>query len=144
MASPAGRGRRNYQLRRGVWGSTSSLLSAIAGKATYRTAAPRARVSACGTRAGASPSCTGPRRRRSRLRTLPEEEFARDFSCRSIPVFWSAMSERLQPPVPNVMTASAIGTVRILIVDDEPLARDCMRLALHDVPGVTIVAEVGD
>jgi len=54
------------------------------------------------------------------------------------------MSERLQPPVPNVMTAPAIGTVRILIVDDEPLARDCMRLALHDVPGVTIVAEVGD
>jgi two-component system LytT family response regulator len=42
------------------------------------------------------------------------------------------------------MSASATGTVRVLIVDDEPLARDCMRLALHGVPGVTIVAECGD
>jgi len=32
----------------------------------------------------------------------------------------------------------------VLIVDDEPLARDCMRLALHGLPGVTIVAECGD
>jgi two-component system, LytTR family, response regulator len=42
------------------------------------------------------------------------------------------------------MTSSGTGTVRVLIVDDEPLARDCMRLALHGVPGVTIVAECGD
>ncbi|HEX5072437.1 MAG TPA: LytTR family DNA-binding domain-containing protein [Gemmatimonadaceae bacterium] len=54
------------------------------------------------------------------------------------------MSLRPQPLVPNVMTAPATGTVRVLIVDDEPLARDCMRLALHGVPGVTIVAECGD
>ena len=32
----------------------------------------------------------------------------------------------------------------MLIVDDEPLARDCMRLALRGVPGVKIVAECGD
>jgi len=50
----------------------------------------------------------------------------------------------LQQPVPNVMNPAATGTVRVLIVDDEPLARDCMRLALHGVPGVTIVAECGD
>ncbi len=54
------------------------------------------------------------------------------------------MSQILQQPVPNVMRPSAAGTVRVLIVDDEPLARDCMRLALHGVPGVTIVAECGD
>ena len=45
--------------------------------------------------------------------------------------------------VPNV-AAPAAGTVRVLIVDDEPLARDCMRLALRGVPGVRIVAECGD
>ncbi len=54
------------------------------------------------------------------------------------------MSQMLQQPVPNVMRPSAAGTVRVLIVDDEPLARDCMRLALHGMPGVTIVAECGD
>jgi len=46
--------------------------------------------------------------------------------------------------VPNVATAPAVATVRVLIVDDEPLARDCMRLALRHAPGVTIVAECGD
>ena len=45
--------------------------------------------------------------------------------------------------VPNVAAAAA-GTVRVLIVDDEPLARDCMRLALRGVPGVSIVGECGD
>ena len=45
--------------------------------------------------------------------------------------------------VPNV-AAPAAGTVRVLIVDDEPLARDCMRLALRGVPDVSIVAECGD
>jgi two-component system LytT family response regulator len=45
--------------------------------------------------------------------------------------------------VPNV-AAPAAGTVRVLIVDDEPLARDCMRLALRGVPGVHIVGECGD
>ena len=49
-----------------------------------------------------------------------------------------------QPPVPNVTSPVAAGTIRVLIVDDEPLARDCMRLALHGVPGVSIVAECGD
>jgi two-component system LytT family response regulator len=33
---------------------------------------------------------------------------------------------------------------RVVIVDDEPLARDCIRLALRGVPDVTIVAECGD
>jgi two-component system LytT family response regulator len=37
-----------------------------------------------------------------------------------------------------------LATLRVLIVDDEPLARDCMRLALRDAAGVTIVAECGD
>jgi two-component system LytT family response regulator len=45
--------------------------------------------------------------------------------------------------VPNV-AAPAAGTVRVLIVDDEPLARDCMRLALRGVSGVRIVGECGD
>jgi hypothetical protein len=35
----------------------------------------------------------------------------------------------LQSPVPNVMSPAGTGTVRVLIVDDEPLARDCMRIA---------------
>ena len=46
--------------------------------------------------------------------------------------------------VPNVMSPAAVAAVRVLIVDDEPLARDCMRLALRSVPGVNIVAECGD
>ena len=54
------------------------------------------------------------------------------------------MSQMLQSPVPNVMSPAGTGTVRVLIVDDEPLARDCMRIALHGIPGVTIVAECGD
>jgi two-component system LytT family response regulator len=41
-------------------------------------------------------------------------------------------------------TATAVTTVRVVIVDDEPLARDCMRLALHTSPDVAIVAECGD
>jgi two-component system LytT family response regulator len=49
-----------------------------------------------------------------------------------------------QQSVPNVSTPGAAGTVRVLIVDDEPLARDCMRLALRGVPGVKVVAECGD
>jgi two-component system LytT family response regulator len=40
--------------------------------------------------------------------------------------------------------AIGIATVRVAIVDDEPLARDCMRLALRGDPDVTIVAECGD
>ena len=50
----------------------------------------------------------------------------------------------MSPSVPNVLAPSAVGAVRVLIVDDEPLARDCMRLALRGVPGVKIVAECGD
>ena len=49
-----------------------------------------------------------------------------------------------QQSVPNVLAPAAAGTVRVLIVDDEPLARDCMRLALRGVQGVKIVAECGD
>jgi two-component system LytT family response regulator len=54
------------------------------------------------------------------------------------------MSPMLQQPAPNVMSSATAGTVRVLIVDDEPLARDCMRLALRGVPGVKIVGECGD
>jgi len=75
---------------------------------------------------------------------FPEEAFARDFSCLSIQQFWSAMTQMSQQPVPNVIAPPAAGTVRVLIVDDEPLARDCMRLALRGVSGVKIVAECGD
>jgi two-component system LytT family response regulator len=46
--------------------------------------------------------------------------------------------------VPNVSLPVAGATVRVAIVDDEPLARDCMRLALRGVPGVELVAECGD
>ena len=39
--------------------------------------------------------------------------------------------------MPNVMEPPAtVSTVRVLIVDDEPLARDCMRLALRGATGV--------
>ncbi|MCA1827220.1 MAG: LytTR family DNA-binding domain-containing protein [Myxococcales bacterium] len=34
--------------------------------------------------------------------------------------------------------------LRLLIVDDEPLARDCVRLALADEPGVAVAGECGD
>jgi two-component system LytT family response regulator len=34
--------------------------------------------------------------------------------------------------------------VRAIVVDDEPLARDCVRLALREHPGVRIVAECAD
>jgi two-component system, LytTR family, response regulator len=46
--------------------------------------------------------------------------------------------------VPNVALPPATATVRALIVDDEPLARDCMRLALRATPDVQIVGECGD
>ena len=39
---------------------------------------------------------------------------------------------------------TSVATMRVVIVDDEPLARDCMRLALQHDPEVTIVAECGD
>src|SRR6185369_8296105 len=50
----------------------------------------------------------------------------------------------MSPSVPNVIAPPAVSTLRVLIVDDEPLARDCMRLALRVVSGVKIVAECGD
>jgi len=50
----------------------------------------------------------------------------------------------MSPSVPNVVLPSAVGTVRVLIVDDEPLARDCMRLALRGAHDVQVVAECGD
>ncbi len=46
--------------------------------------------------------------------------------------------------VPNVALPRATAAVRALIVDDEPLARDCMRLALNTTPDVKIVGECGD
>ncbi|HEX5830779.1 MAG TPA: response regulator, partial [Gemmatimonadaceae bacterium] len=36
------------------------------------------------------------------------------------------------------------GSLRAVIVDDEPLARDCLRLALEQAADVTVVAECGD
>lgn len=43
------------------------------------------------------------------------------------------------------MTSSeGAGPIRALIVDDEPLARDCVRLALEGLEGVEIVGECGD
>jgi two-component system LytT family response regulator len=42
----------------------------------------------------------------------------------------------VSPPVPNAL--------RVLVVDDEPLARDCVRLALAGVPGVAVVGECAD
>src|SRR4029450_10131219 len=98
----------------------------------------------CPTRERASQSCTVPKQPRSRSLMFPEEAFARDFSYLSIRQSWSAMSPMLQQPAPNVKASTMAGTVRVLIVDDEPLARDCMRLALRGVPGVKIVAECGD
>jgi len=47
------------------------------------------------------------------------------------------------PSVPNVME-NPVSTVRVVIVDDEPLARDCMRLALLGATGVELVAECCD
>lgn len=41
------------------------------------------------------------------------------------------------PSAPDV----ASGVLRVAIVDDEPLARDCMRLALRGAADVTVVAE---
>jgi two-component system LytT family response regulator len=41
------------------------------------------------------------------------------------------------------VTAS-MARLRVLIVDDEPLARDCMRLALQHAPDAEIVAECSD
>jgi two-component system, LytTR family, response regulator len=50
----------------------------------------------------------------------------------------------MSPLVPNVAAPTAAGTVSVLLVDDEPLALDCMRLALRGSPGVKIVAECAD
>ena len=45
---------------------------------------------------------------------------------------------------PSVPEAGRPATYRVVIVDDEPLARDCIRLALRGASDVTIVAECGD
>jgi two-component system LytT family response regulator len=51
----------------------------------------------------------------------------------------------MSPLVPNVMEPpTAVSTVRVVIVDDEPLARDCMRLALRGAHHVDLVAECCD
>src|SRR5215204_555386 len=85
--------------------------------------------------------------RRSTSRTCREAECARVSCCRITPACWSVML----PLAPNVMeppaaasATSAMSTVRVLIVDDEPLARDCMRLALRGAAGVDLVAECCD
>src|SRR5688500_6019167 len=79
--------------------------------------------------------------RRSTSRMCREAGCARVSWCRITPACWSARS----PSVPNVMEPPAtVSTVRVLIVDDEPLARDCMRLALRGAVGVELVAECCD
>ncbi|MEN8376467.1 MAG: LytTR family DNA-binding domain-containing protein [Gemmatimonadota bacterium] len=42
------------------------------------------------------------------------------------------------------MSDGGHATISAIIVDDEPLARDCVRIALEDHPEVRIVAECGD
>ena len=42
------------------------------------------------------------------------------------------------------MTATSSGALRALIVDDEPLARDGIRLMLRAMPDIDIVGEAGD
>ena len=42
------------------------------------------------------------------------------------------------------MTAASSGALRALIVDDEPLARDGIRLMLRAMPDIDIVGEAGD
>src|SRR5690349_12539978 len=79
--------------------------------------------------------------RRSTSRMSREAACARAFSYRITRACWSEMS----PSVPNVMESPAIpSTVRVVIVDDEPLARDCMRIALRNATGVELVAECCD
>jgi two-component system, LytTR family, response regulator len=46
-------------------------------------------------------------------------------------------------PTPEPASRSA-GLTRVLIVDDEPIARDCIRLALQPEPDLQIVGECGD
>ena len=50
----------------------------------------------------------------------------------------------MSPLVPDLISPPATATLRVVIVDDEPLARDCMRIALRDAPSVAVVAECGD
>jgi two-component system LytT family response regulator len=40
--------------------------------------------------------------------------------------------------------AGAVGRVRVAVVDDEPLARDCIRLPLEGLDDVVVVAEAAD
>lgn len=42
------------------------------------------------------------------------------------------------------MTEAVSGRIRALIVDDEPLARDCVRIALEREHDIAVVAECGD
>jgi two-component system, LytTR family, response regulator len=42
------------------------------------------------------------------------------------------------------MPDSPLAPIRVVIVDDEPLARDCVRLALESDPDFVLVAECGD
>src|SRR5215207_10676223 len=52
----------------------------------------------------------------------------------------------MSPSAPNADPApvAAPAALRVVIVDDEPLARDCMRLALRGAPDVRLVAECND
>lgn len=43
-----------------------------------------------------------------------------------------------------MMTGESSGPIRVLVVDDEPLARDCVRLALEDVDEIDLIGECGD
>src|SRR4051794_4207748 len=46
--------------------------------------------------------------------------------------------------VPPRRALRTLRTLRVLVVDDEPLARDCVRLALGGAPGVEVVGECAD
>jgi two-component system LytT family response regulator len=52
-----------------------------------------------------------------------------------------------RPPERSPLSPSPsepLAALRVLVVDDEPLARDCVRLALRDERDVELVAECGD
>ncbi|MFL5578416.1 MAG: LytR/AlgR family response regulator transcription factor [Gemmatimonadaceae bacterium] len=51
----------------------------------------------------------------------------------------------MSPSAPDAAPdAPVAGALRVVIVDDEPLARDCMRLALRGAADVSVVAECAD
>src|SRR5207244_2023050 len=86
--------------------------------------------SACPIREPASTGCTERPRRwcwKTRSRAAP----AHGSACHT-------------GPLPRSTRMPAEDRVRALIVDDEPLARDCVRIALRDEPLLEVVGECED